>query len=223
MANHNHRGRYYAPQHAFMAPTARQRAALPPRGMAGGSGFMGQTANFPSNGASCPPPAPSCPQPGYNVVDNPSSCQGPMCERLPPICGASVIGFNTLTTNLLGVAPGATVTIPVTAGDACGYQARALFLAAFEADANTNSRLASPLVQLPFILINVRVGSVPQIRRAGQLQFGILSDAYSDQKELTPVDFARFTSVQQQGLEFDVQAITNESVHIFGVVWGDVG
>lgn len=144
-----------------------------------------------------------------------------MCERLPPVCGANVLGWNTLAIAQSGVAPGVSITIPLDAGDACKWQPRALFLAAFEADGVTAQRLASPLVQLPFLLLNASVGSIPQIRRANRIDFGILSDAYSDRKELTAVDWAPFTSVQNQGLSFIVQSIVNENIHIFGVVWGD--
>lgn len=175
----------------------------------------------PPNGA-CPPAFP----PGCGPT-NPNqgvfACQGGLCDYAEPVCGANALGFNTLNDFANGIPAGtASAQLSIDSGDACKFMARALFLVAYEADAVTAGRVASPLVQLPILIVNVRVGTQPQIRRIDQLQFGIISDGFSDRKEITPVDWKPFTSTQNQGLIIAFASITNEPVHAFGILWGDV-
>ena len=161
----------------------------------------------------------ACPQ---NVNDNRFSCQAGMCGEQPPVCGCNVIGANTIEDNGgTGLAPGATGNLAIDAGDSCRYQPRSLFIAAYAASTDAGLIL-NPCQGCPVLLLNATVGTIPMIRRTGQNSFGILSDAYSDRKELTCVDWAPFTSVQNQGLRLTFLQI-NETLnyHIFVVLWGD--
>jgi len=161
----------------------------------------------------------ACPQ---NVNDNRFSCQAGMCAEQPPVCGCNVIGANTLEDNAgLGIAAGAQANLAIDAGDSCRYQPRSLFIAAYAAAA-TAGQIVNPCDSCPVLLLNATVGTIPMIRRTGQTSFGILSDAYSDRKELTCVDWAPFTSVQNQGLRLTfLQINENLPFHIFVVLWGD--
>lgn len=162
-----------------------------------------------------------------NVNDNRFSCQVGMCAEQPPVCGCNVIGANSfnqaVAPNLvgLGVPSGATVNLPIDAGDSCRYQGRSMLIVAYEADENTAETLATPCVSCPVLLLNARVGTVPMIRRVGSNAFGIISDGYSDRKELTCIDWAPFTSVQNQGLTLSLLNIATPDQHIFTIIWGD--
>ena len=165
--------------------------------------------------------------PTRNVNDANFSCQGAMSEEdLPPVLGCNVLGGNTFNLNVqggagvgLGVPTATNVAIAIDAGDACRYRSRSLLIASYVADAATPNIVVAG--QVPTLLTNARIGSIPQIRRTGALQFGIISDGYSDRKELTCVDWAPFTSVQNQGLTLEFYNLLADTVHIFADIWGD--
>lgn len=162
-----------------------------------------------------------CPPGTSNVNDKRYSCEAGMCAEEKPVCGCNVIGANTFALAPNGVAAGATVNLAVDAGDACRWQPRSLLLVAYEADVANPERLAAPIVQVPFLLLDARVGTIPMVRRIGANNFGIISDGYSDRKEITCVDWAPFTSVQNQGLTFSFLNIGANPVHMFTDNWGD--
>ncbi len=184
----------------------RQRSPYGEQGQMGYGGYAGQAA--------CPPPT------GVNVNDNRYSCQASMCAEEPPVCGCNVIGANTFDLAPTGVAISGLASLAIDAGDACRYQPRSLFLAAYAAGTNPEE-LLDPCVSCPILLLNARVGTVPMIRRTGSNAFGILSDGYSDRKELTCVDWAPFTSIQNQGLTLDLLNIAGVIQHCFVILWGD--
>lgn len=165
--------------------------------------------------------------PTRNVNDASFSCQGAMAEEdLPPVLGCNVLGGNTFATAYggpgtegLGVPTTVQAAIAIDAGDACRYRSRSLLIAAYQADAATPNIVVAG--QVPTLLVNARIGTIPQIRRTGALQFGIISDGYSDRKELTCVDWAPFTSVQNQGLTLEFYNLLADTVHIFVDIWGD--
>ena len=198
----------------------RQRAAQGYAGAPIGTHAQGGPVPAYMNVHSHPSQQEACPQ---NVNDNRFSCQAGMCAEQPPVCGCNVIGANTLEDNGgLGLAPGATSNLAIDAGDSCRYQPRSLFIAAYAASAVTPGLIVNPAAGAPVLMLNATVGTIPMIRRTGQTSFGILSDAYSDRKELTCVDWAPFTSVQNQGLRLTFLQI-NETLnfHVFVVLWGD--
>ena len=204
----------HCPPYGLQGATNEQVAALH-HNVANPNGYAGQ-------GAACPPSS-------QNVNDNRYSCQAGMCAEQPPVCGCNVIGANTFAIAPQGVVPAATAALAIDAGDTCRYQPRSLFIAAYRAStvAGENellfqSQLTDGCVECPVVLTNARVGTIPMIRRTGANQFGILSQAYSDRKELTCVDWAPFTSVQNQGLTMDFLQINSQAnYHIFVVLWGD--
>ena len=163
----------------------------------------------------------SCPTAPQNVNDNRYSCQASMCAEEKPICGCNVLGANTFALAPTGVAASAQANLAIDAGDACRWQPRSMLIVAYEADVANNERLASPIVQAPTLLLNAADGTIPQIRRVGANNFGIISDGYSDRKEITCVDWAPFTSVQNQGLTLTFLNINANPVHIFVILWGD--
>lgn len=163
----------------------------------------------------------ACPTSSQNVNDNRYSCQASMCAEEAPVCGCNLLAGNTFVLFPLGVPAGGIANLAIDAGDACRWQPRSLLLVAYEADAVNPERLAAPIVQVPFLMINARVGSIPMMRRSGQNDFGAISDGFSDRKEITCVDWAPFTSVQNQGLTFTWVNIGPNPVHMFTDMWGD--
>ncbi len=177
-------------------------------------GMVGQTAIAQPGGA-CPVPRAS------NVNLNPYSCQAAMCAEQLPVCGCNVIGANTFVLAANGVAASANANLPIDAGDACRYQPRSMLLVAYQADTQIAQRLVAPIVQSPVLMLNATVGTIPMIRRTGANDFGIISDGYSDRKELTCLDWSPFTSVQNQGLTLSFLNIGPNANHIFVILWGD--
>lgn len=194
--------------------------------VAAGARFAGMMAGMAGQqGGGCPTPA-SAPYVN-NVNLNPFSCQGTMAREDPgPVLGCNVLGANTLNQVFgvigqgLGVAPGAQAQLSIDAGDSCRYRPRALLIVGYQAD-DTANIIATPIVQAPLLLINAFVGNVGVIRRGGLLQFGIISDGFSDRKELTCVDWTPFTSVNNQGLNLTLQSIFGTNMHFFLDLWGD--
>lgn len=164
---------------------------------------------------------PECPPGTGNVNDKRYSCEAGMCAEEKPVCGCNVLGANTFALAPNGVAAGATINLAMDAGDACRWQPRSMLIVAYEADVANPERLAAPIVQVPTLLLNAAIGTIPMIRRIGANNFGIISDGYSDRKEITCVDWAPFTSVQNQGLTFTYLNIGANPVHIFNDMWGD--
>lgn len=156
-----------------------------------------------------------------NVNDARFSCQTSMCAEEPPVCGCNVIGANTFASDPTGLAAGTQRNLAIDAGDACRWQPRSLLIVAYEADVANPERLSSPIVQVPVLLLNATIGTIPMIRRTGANNFGIISDGYSDRKEITCVDWAPFTSVQNQGLTLSFLNIGANPIHIFNDIWGD--
>lgn len=144
-----------------------------------------------------------------------------MCAQQLPVCGCNVIGGNTFALGANGIAAAAVAALAIDAGDACRWQPRSMLIVAYQADAVNAQRLAAPIVQSPVLLTNATVGTIPMIRRTGANQFGIISDGYSDRKELTCVDWSPFTSVQNQGLTLTFLNIGPNANHIFVILWGD--
>lgn len=174
---------------------------------------------FAGAGAACP----------TNVNDSRYSCQGgqPGCDSLPA-CGCNVIGANTFNQDFngaglgLGLAAGAVGNLAIDAGDSCRWQPRSMLLTAYQAASVNPDQIDVGILAVPVLLTNARVGSIPMIRRTGAVQFGIISDGYSDRKEITCVDWAPFTSVQNQGLTLSFQNIADTlPIHVFVVLWGD--
>jgi len=163
----------------------------------------------------------SCPTGNNNVNDNRYSCQSSMCEDEAPVCGCNVIGANTFDTDQNGVAAGVSRKLSIDAGDACRWQPRSMLIVGYDADAANAERLSSPVVQTPTVLLTASVGTIPMIRRTGANSFGIISDGYSDRKEITCVDWAPFTSVQNQGLTLEFLQVGANPLHIFVILWGD--
>jgi hypothetical protein len=100
----------------------------------------------------------------------------PDCERSAPICGADVIGATSLTDAPAGVAVGAQTTLTVTAGDACQFQPRALYIAAYEFQAAT---AIANSTRLPLLMLAANVGNVSMLRRLGTNAAGIITDPYN--------------------------------------------
>lgn len=204
-----------------IAGYTRRRAGIaggcPPHGLSQGAGAAlaaSHQAGFAGDAGGCPPGT-------QNVNDNRYSCQAGMCAEEKPVCGCNVLGANTFALAPNGVAAGATAALAIDAGDACRWQPRSLLFVAYEADVANPERLASPIVQVPVLLLNSTVGTIPMIRRTGANNFGIISDGYSDRKEITCVDWAPFTSVQNQGNTQTFLNIGANPVHIFVDMWGD--
>ena len=199
----------------------RRRAGIaggcPPHGLTQNAGAMlaaSHQAGFAGDAGGCPPGT-------QNTNDRRYSCEAGMCAEEKPVCGCNVFGANTFALAPNGVAAGATVNLAIDAGDVCRWQPRSLLIVAYEADVANPERLASPIVQVPTLLLNARTGTVPVIRRTGANNFGIISDGYSDRKEITCVDWPPFTSVQNQGLTLTFLNIGANPVHIFNDIWGD--
>lgn len=204
-SGYTRRRRGYAggcPPHGLTQEAAAKLAA------SNAAGYAGQ------NSAACPPST-------QNVNDNRYSCQASMCAEEAPVCGCNVIGGNTFALAPNGVAAGAQVNLAIDAGDACRWQPRSMLLVGYEADVANPERLAAPIVQVPFLLLNATIGTIPMIRRVGANSFGIISDGYSDRKEITCVDWAPFTSVQNQGLTLSLLNIGPNPLHMFSDHWGD--
>lgn len=182
--------------------------------------------DYPGDDARLCGPTRAC-GPGAAVIQ----AMGPSCEECgaPTLdCECNVLGASTFNTNQgsglgLGLGPGATGRLNVDAGDACRWQAKWLLLVAFRAS-NTENLLANPIERLPFVLLNARVGNISQIRRNGvnNLSFGIITDGYSDNKDLTCVDWASFTSTNNQGLTLDIYNPNDVAIHAFADLWGRV-
>ena len=208
---HLQRGPYAGNMMGHCPPQGLAPAAIAQLGGSAAQGYAGQAA---------------CPPTSQNVNDNRYSCQAGMCAEQPPVCGCNVIGANTFAIAPTGVVASATAALAIDAGDTCRYQPRSLFIAAYRASTGGNELLFESAtndgcVECPVVLTNARVGTIPMIRRTGANQFGILTQAYSDRKELTCVDWAPFTSVQNQGLTLDFLQVNEANYHIFVVLWGD--
>lgn len=189
----------------------------PPQGLSQQAGALlaaSHQAGFAGQAGGCPPGT-------QNVNDNRYSCQAGMCAEEKPVCGCNVIGANTFASDPTGLAAGAQRNLAIDAGDACRWQPRSLLIVAYEADVANPERLSAPIVQVPTLLLNATIGTIPMIRRTGANNFGIISDGYSDRKEITCVDWAPFTSVQNQGLTLSFLNIGSNPVHIFNDIWGD--
>lgn len=150
------------------------------------------------------------------------------CNTKAPYCGCNVLGGNTFVDDFgagagLGIPTLGTAVLQIDAGDACRWQPRSLHLIAFPAGLNANEIAATTTVdgRVPVVLTNAAVGSIPMIRRTGQLNFGIISTGYSAEKELTCVDWAAFTSTQNQGLSLSIYNPNTVPVHAFVDLWGD--
>lgn len=176
------------------------------QGAFGGSrGYAGATASAPhAQGISCPtsqPDAfPDCP------------------ERVPPICGANLIAANSMEVTPAGVQIGAQQSLTITAGDACQFRARAIYISAYEFQGATSIANAA---RLPLILRTVTVGNVSMLRRTDTLGSGPITDPFNAEKQLTPVDWSPFSSINEQSLIMGFQNINNVPVHIFVNIWGD--
>lgn len=151
-----------------------------------------------------------------------AGCQTGQCEPLPPICGANVLGFNSLVQNPLGILnTDGIVQLSITSGDACSFMGRAMFLTSFLAS-QTPQLIATPVTQLPIFWVNARIGTIPQIRLIDAVQFGIPDAAFSDRKELTPIDWSPWVSTQNQTLSLSFRVQTALPQHAIGCVFGDV-
>lgn len=195
--------------------------------VAAGQRFAGMMAGMAGQSGACPTAAPASSPYVNNVNLNPFSCQGTMAREDPgPVLGCNVLGANTLNQAFggigtgLGVGPGAQALLSIDAGDSCRYRPRSLLLVGYLADAVANL-IAAPVTQVPLLLTNAFVGNVGVIRRGGLPQFGIISDGFSDRKELTCVDWTPFTSVNNQGLNLTLQSIFGANTHFFLDLWGD--
>lgn len=158
--------------------------------------------------------------------------RGAGCAVAPPYCGCNVLGGNTLQDATgaaqAGLAAGACQTITIDSGDACRWQPRSILVSAYAASA-TVGQIDCVLGRVSGLITQVRIGSIPMIRRPGsatQQGFGIIIDGYSDNKELTCVDWSAFTSTNNQTLQIEVCNIcdvagTPNGVHFFVDLWGD--
>lgn len=148
------------------------------------------------------------------------------CGAEEVTCNCNVLGGNTFAVNAdgfsgvgLGIAPGRQAEIRIDSGDACRWQPKNLLLVAYRAS-NTVNQLANPIERLPFLLLNAQIGTISMIRRVGDVGFGIVSDGYSDNKDLTCVDWASFIATNNQGLTLTVYNPNDVSVHVFADLWG---
>lgn len=117
-----------------------------------------------------------------------------------------------------GVAIGDTVTLTITAGDACMFQPRAMYIAAYEFQGATT---VANNARLPLLLRAANVGNVSMLRRTDTQGSGIITDPFNADKQLTPVDWAAFSSINEQSLTLTLQNINNTLVHVYVDIWGD--
>lgn len=165
-------------------------------------GYAGQPAPS-ARGLSCPTSQP------YAFPD---------CDRVAPVCGADLIAANSMEDNITGIAVGAEFVLTITAGDACQFQPRALYIAAYEFQAATTIANAN---RLPLLLRAANVGNVSMLRRTNTLGAAVITDPFNAQKQLTPVDWSAFSSVNEQSLTLTFQNINNVIIHGFVAIWGD--
>ena len=145
------------------------------------------------------------------------------CDTPQP-CGVNVIGGNTLGT--AGIAPGATVPLVITAGDAGSFKPKAIY---FEALPFSSNDLVDPAALpggccvLPLIMVDALVGRLSQLRRGGSADVGLTQGGFANTKELVPVDWARFVSTNEQNLTLlFYNPNVNQTIHAFVDLWGDI-
>ena len=163
------------------------------------------------------PPSEHCP------VDSAGPPTGMGCDTQPP-CGVNVIGGNTLSTT--GIAPGATLGVTITAGDAGYFQPRAVYFEAHEfndADTITTANLAGGCCSWPIILIDVLVGRISMLRRGGSADRGLIQGGFANTKELVAVDWGEFVSTNEQNLQLIFyNPNTAITLHSFVDIWGNI-
>lgn len=146
---------------------------------------------------------------------------GEPCTIKPRLCECHVVGGNTLGTNGIGTASvaGRYGTVSLDSGDASYFIPHYIYVAAYQAnDADTIANAA----ELPVLLGDSRSGQEPNMRRASDSdpRLGVITTAYSEQKELECVDWNSFTSTTNQELELTFYNPNANSVHVFVCLWG---
>lgn len=168
---------------------------------------------------SADPRAQECLPPGQTMVPVGTPVAGPC----PPefLCDCDLIGGNTLTTAPVG--PNTTRDVTITDFDAVALQAVAIWFTAFVADAgDPDNLLAFPVIEVPTLIFNVRVGNNGQLRAAGVTN-GLNSGAFAATREPVCVDWAPFRSQNGQELVISFQNIVaTVDVHLFVVLWTNV-
>ncbi len=201
-----------------------------------GTGRLVATTGSSNGGSSTLPPwDPGYPQ-GYPVhpecpeyelpcpIDTGGSMPTGMgCEDVPP-CGTNVIGGTTLGT--VGIAPGQTGQVVITAGDAGYFQPRALYWEALPfgsenlVDCNA---LPSGCCVLPSLLIDAAIGRVSMLRRGGSPDRALTQGGFANTKELVALDWGEFLSVNEQFLTlFFFNPCQDQPIHVFVDLWGNI-
>ena len=172
------------------------------------------------------PVDPNCPgryDPTCPIDDAGSMPTGMGCEDVPP-CGTNVIGGTTLGT--VGIPPGQTGQVVITAGDAGYFQPRALYWEALpfggENLVDVNALPAGCCV-LPSLLIDAAIGRVSMLRRGGSPDRGLTQGGFANTKELVALDWGEFLSVNEQFLTlFFFNPCQDQPVHVFVDLWGNI-
>jgi len=145
------------------------------------------------------------------------------CDTEQP-CGVNVIGSNTLGTE--GIPPGEVVPLNVTAGDATRFETKAMYFEALpygDPDLIDLTALPPSRSTMPIILVDALVGRISQLRRGGAPDVGLPQGAYSNTKELVPVDWAAFTSTTEHNLSLLFYNPNRDvTLHAFVALWGDI-
>ena len=164
--------------------------------------------------------APPCPPSWQTSAPIGAPVSGPCPEEF--LCDCDLIGANTL--GEVPIASGGVRTLTVTNFDAVALQAVAIWITAFQADgAAASALIANPVVELPVVVPNVRVGNNGQLRTSG-LTNALNSAAFAATREPVCVDWAPFRSQNGQELEIDLQNIVAgvAPIHVFVVLWCNI-
>lgn len=157
---------------------------------------------------------------GGPTPDGQGPCQpGDDCGDLPDICGATILGFNSLTDpnfpQIGPVAPAVFTTqqLFVNSGNCCSYKPRKFF---FEVRDVNNAFAVSP-----GLLVSAIVAGQEQLA-SGVIANGIPSAVFALTCEPLDVNWVKFTNTAQHNLALTFGFfITGASNHVFGAMWGD--
>lgn len=141
----------------------------------------------------------------------------------PTFCNYNLIGQNTLSTD--GIAAGSDGRLVVTAGDSASFTPKYFYYEAqpFATNATIDITALPPAFDsAPVLMQDVFVGRISQLRRGGSPDVAIPQGAFSKEHHIVPVDWAPFTSTQEQnwsGIFYNPNGFT---VHVFIAMWGDI-
>lgn len=160
---------------------------------------------------------PKCP------IDQAGPPTGMGCDSPSP-CGVNVIGGNTFGTN--GIAPAATGTLVITAGDAGYFHPKAIYFEGMPWATQDLIDLAALPVgccTVPVYLVDALIGRVSMLRRGGAANVALTQGAFANTKELVAVDWGEFVSTNEQNLSLlFYNPNQNQTIHAAFVTWGDI-